>query len=76
MPITIIAVGNGGYNLASDIKNAKLFTDAKLIVCDTDNKELANNAAQAFMRAGSGLSPERTAYRSISGCSRLERYTQ
>lgn len=45
MPITIIAVGNGGYNLASDIKNAKLFTDAKLIVCDTDNKELANNAA-------------------------------
>lgn len=47
MPITIIAVGNGGYNLASDITNAKLFTDAKLIVCDTDNKELANNAAQA-----------------------------
>lgn len=47
MPITIVAVGNGGYNLASDIKNANLFTDAKLIVCDTDDQELANNAAQA-----------------------------
>ena len=47
MSITLVAVGNGGYNLASDIKNANLFTEAKLIVCDTDNQELANNAAQA-----------------------------
>ena len=45
MPIIIVAVGNGGYNFASDIKNAKLFMDAKLIVCDTDDKELADNAA-------------------------------
>ena len=47
MSITLVAVGNGGYNLASDIKNANLFTETKLIVCDTDNQELANNAAQA-----------------------------
>ena len=47
MSITLVAVGNGGYNLASDIKNANLFTDAKLIVCDTDDQELANNASQA-----------------------------
>ena len=45
MSITLVAVGNGGYNLASDIKNANLFTEAKLIVCDTDDKELADNAA-------------------------------
>ena len=36
MSITLVAVGNGGYNLASDIKNANLFTETKLIVCDTD----------------------------------------
>lgn len=47
MSITLVAVGNSGYNLASDIKNANLFTDAKLIVCDTDDQELVNNASQA-----------------------------
>ena len=35
MKETIIAVGNGGYNLATDIIAAGLFPDARLIVCDT-----------------------------------------
>lgn len=44
---TIIAVGNGGYNLAKDLISAGLFTEARLIVCDTDQttlKDSANNS--------------------------------
>lgn len=42
---TIIAVGNGGYNLAKDLISAGLFTDARLIVCDTDQTTLENASA-------------------------------
>ena len=42
---TIIAVGNGGYNLATDLIAAGLFTDAQLIVCDTNQKDLEKNSA-------------------------------
>ena len=42
---TVIAVGNGGYNLATDLTAAGLFTDAQLIVCDTNQKDLEKNLA-------------------------------
>ena len=42
---TVIAVGNGGYNLATDLIAAGLFTDAQLIVCDTNQKDLEKNSA-------------------------------
>ena len=48
----IIAVGNGGYNLATDIIAAGLFPDARLLVCDTNEKDLEKNsvnAAEAFL---------------------------
>lgn len=44
---TVIAVGNGGYNLATDLIAAGLFTDAQLIVCDTNKKDLEKNSANA-----------------------------
>ena len=44
MQETIIAVGNGGYNLATDIIAARLFPDARLIVCDTNEKDLEKNS--------------------------------
>jgi len=44
---TIIAVGNGGYNLANDLIAADLFTDVRLIVCDTNEKDLEKNSANA-----------------------------
>ena len=44
---TVIAVGNGGYNLATDLTAAGLFTDAQLIVCDTNQKDLEKNSANA-----------------------------
>lgn len=49
---TIIAVGNGGYNLASDLIATGLFPDARLIVCDTNKKDLEKNsvdAAESFL---------------------------
>lgn len=49
---TIIAVGNGGYNLATDLIAAGLFPDARLIVCDTNEKDLEKNsvnAAESFL---------------------------
>lgn len=52
MKETIIAVGNGGYNLATDIIAAGLFSDARLIVCDTNEKDLEKNsvnAAESFL---------------------------
>lgn len=42
---TVIAVGNGGYNLATDLIAAGLFPDAQLIVCDTNQKDLEKNSA-------------------------------
>ena len=42
---TVIAVGNGGYNLSTDLTAAGLFTDAQLIVCDTNQKDLEKNSA-------------------------------
>lgn len=47
MKETIIVVGNGGYNLATDIIAAGLFPDARLIVCDTNEKDLEKNSANA-----------------------------
>lgn len=44
---TIIAVGNGGYNLATDLIAAGLFPDSQLIVCDTNEKELEKHSANA-----------------------------
>lgn len=52
MKETIIAVGNGGYNLAADIIAAGLFPDARLIVCDTNEEDLEKNsvnAAESFL---------------------------
>ncbi len=40
MAITIIAVGNGGYNIATDLRNAGIFSDAKFFVCGTSEKDL------------------------------------
>lgn len=47
MSATIITVGNGGFNIASDIREAGILTDAKLIVCDTDADDLERNSASA-----------------------------
>ena len=47
MKETIIAVGNGGYNFATDIIAAGLFPDARLIVCDTNAKDLEKNSVNA-----------------------------
>lgn len=44
MQETIIAVGNGGYNLAVDLIAVGLFPDARLIVCDTNEKDLEKNS--------------------------------
>lgn len=52
MKETIIAVGNGGYNLATDIIAAGLFPNVRLIVCDTNEKDLEKNsvnAAESFL---------------------------
>lgn len=42
-----IAVGNGGYNLATDLRAVNLFPDSRLIVCDTNEKDLEKNSANA-----------------------------
>lgn len=44
---TIIAVGNGGYNLATDLIAAGLFPNSQLIVCDTNEKDLEKHSANA-----------------------------
>lgn len=43
MSVTIIAVGNGGFNLASDIRNANIFTNAQFLVCTADERRFKNN---------------------------------
>lgn len=45
---TIIAVGNGGYNLAIDLIAAGLFPESRLIVCDTNEKDLERHSANAI----------------------------
>ena len=47
MRTTIIAVGNGGYNLATDIIKTNTFPDSKFIVCDTNSKDLEQNKTNA-----------------------------
>ena len=47
MRTTIIAVGNGGCNLATDIINANIFSNTKFIICDTDEKSLEEHNASA-----------------------------
>lgn len=44
---TIIAVGNGGYNLATDLIAAGLFPDSRLFVCDTNEENLEKHSANA-----------------------------
>lgn len=44
---TVIAVGNGGYNLATDLVAAGLFPDSRLIICDTNEKDLEKHSANA-----------------------------
>lgn len=44
---TVIAVGNGGYNLAIDLVASGLFPHSRLIVCDTNEKDLEKNSANA-----------------------------
>lgn len=49
MANTIVSIGNGGFNIARDILDAGVLTDAKFIVCDTDAMDLAHNGQQADM---------------------------
>lgn len=42
MIVTLIAVGNCGYNIANDIIEAGIITPANYIICDTDVEELQN----------------------------------
>ena len=47
MSVTIVSVGNGGFNLASDIVCAKLFPDAQVLVCDTNRTSAEDNSKDA-----------------------------
>lgn len=47
MKSTIITIGNGGYNIATDCIEAEIFSDYKLIVCDSDTDDLKRNSASA-----------------------------
>lgn len=47
MDITLISVGNGGYNLASNLIKANVFPGAKFVVCDTDTSLLKKNGTTA-----------------------------
>lgn len=52
MAITIISVGNGGYNIATDLRNAGIFSDAKFFDCDTSEKDLekiSDSADKTFL---------------------------
>ena len=40
MKSTIITIGNGGYNIAADCIESGIFSDYKLIVCDSDIADL------------------------------------
>lgn len=47
MNITLISVGNGGYNVASNLIKANFFPGAQFIVCDTDASLLEKNGTTA-----------------------------
>lgn len=47
MKSTIITIGNGGYNIAADCIETGIFSDYKLIVCDSDAEDLNRNSASA-----------------------------
>lgn len=47
MKTTIITIGNGGYNIAADCIESGIFSDYKLIVCDSDIADLKRNSASA-----------------------------
>ena len=47
MKSTIITIGNGGYNIAADCIESGIFSDYKLIVCDSDIADLKRNSASA-----------------------------
>lgn len=44
MCVTIIAVGNGGFNVATDVINSNIFLNNELIVVDTDIEQLEINS--------------------------------
>lgn len=47
MKTTIITIGNGGYNIAADCIESGIFSDYKLIVCDSDAADLKRNSGSA-----------------------------
>lgn len=47
MKSTIITIGNGGYNIAADCIEAGIFSEYKLIVCDSDADDFRRNSASA-----------------------------
>lgn len=47
MKSTIITIGNGGYNIAAGCIESGIFSDYKLIVCDSDADDLKGNSASA-----------------------------
>lgn len=52
MCVTIIAVGNGGYNIATDIIKEGPFQDIQFIVCDTEADDLnkhSQNACKSYL---------------------------
>lgn len=47
MKSTIITIGNGGYKIAADCIESGIFSDFKLIVCDSDAADLKRNSGSA-----------------------------
>lgn len=47
MKSTILTIGNCGYNIAADCIASGIFSDYKLIVCDSDADDLKRNSASA-----------------------------
>lgn len=47
MRTTIITIGNGSYNIAADCIESGIFSDYKLIVCDSDANDLKRNSSSA-----------------------------
>lgn len=45
--MTVIAVGNGGYNIAQDLIPMGCFYGAKFFICDTESDDLTRHATNA-----------------------------
>lgn len=45
--MTVIAVGNGGYNIAQDLIQMGCFDGARFFVCDTEPNDLTRHASNA-----------------------------